>query len=130
MLPFKFRVAVAVTLKLFLFPVLLPLSKLKSVSLETYDRVWKRLDRQPDDKKNRKGCFKEVAQLFGFQEEDIWEFEKEFYTRGHGSPSRELLDCLETKKPRLTVFEFIKVMQLPEVNRNDIVDILKYFVFE
>ena len=70
-----------------------------------------------------------MAEEFGIVQEDIWELEKEFKTPGSGSPSRHLLECLETKRPKLTVFDFIRVLQKPNIKRDDIVDILKDHVF-
>ena len=74
---------------------------LKTRSPDTYDKVWKRLDKQPEGTK--KGDFRHVAAEFVFLEEDIWELEKEFKSSGSGSPSRELLEGLETRRPGLTV---------------------------
>ena len=65
-----------------------------------------------------------------FAQEDVWELEKEFKTSGSGSPSRQLLEGLETKRPKLTVFEFIKVLQKPNIDRDDIVDILKDYIYD
>ena len=47
---------------------------------------------------------------------------------GSGSPSRHLLEGLGTKRPELMVFEFIKVLQIPNIERDDIVDIPKDYV--
>ena len=47
------------------------MKELKSLSLDTYDRVWKRLDKQPEGAK--KGDFKNVAAQFMYTQEDIWE---------------------------------------------------------
>ena len=69
-----------------------------------------------------------MAEEFKFAQEDVWELEKEFITSGSGSPSRHLLEGLGTKRPELTVFEFIKVLQIPNIDRDDIVDILKDYV--
>ncbi|KAJ7327393.1 hypothetical protein OS493_027083 [Desmophyllum pertusum] len=44
--------------------VLISLSELKSLSLVTYDKVWKRLDKQPEGSK--KGDFRDVAEAFMF----------------------------------------------------------------
>ena len=100
----------------------------KSLSLDAYEKVWKRLDKRPEGK--NKGDFKTVAVEFGFEEENIWELEKEFKTSGSGSPSRQLLEALETRRPQLTVFEFIIVMKKPNIDRDDIVDILKDYLFK
>jgi len=106
-----------------LVTVLLPLQQLKSVSLDAYEKVWKHLDKRLEGTK--KGDFRNVAEEFMFAREDIWELEKEFKTSGSESPSRHLLEVLEFKRPELTVFEFIKVVQKPNIDRDDIVDILK-----
>ena len=106
--------------------VLCPLKILKSVSPDVYEKVWKRLDKRPE--RTKKGDFTNVAEEFGFAQEDIWEFEKEFKTSGSGSPSRQLLESLETRRPKLTVFEFIRVLQKPNIDRDDIVDILKEYI--
>ena len=111
----------------FLLAVLLLLSKLKTVSLDAYERVWKRLDKKPEG--TEKGDFRDVAMEFGIVQEDIWELEKEFKTPGSGSPSRHLLECLETRRPKLTVLHFIKVLQKPNVDRNDIVTVLKDHIY-
>ena len=108
--------------------VLSPLNTLKSLSLDAYEKVWKRLDKRPEGK--NKGDFKTVAVEFGFEEENIWELEKEFKTSASGSPSRQLLEALETRRPQLTVFEFIIVMKKPNIDRDDIVDILKDYLFK
>ena len=50
-------------------------------------------------KGTKKGDFKTVAEAFGFKQEDIWELEKELQTSGSGSPSRQLLEALETRLP-------------------------------
>ena len=107
---------------LFLFPALIPMKELKLLSFDTYERVWKRLDKQPNGAK--KGNFKHVAAEFLYAQEDIWELEKELNTSGSGSPSRQLLDGLETRRPELTVLEFVEVLQKPNIQRDDIVKLL------
>ena len=104
------------------------MNALKSRSLDAYERVWKRLDTKP--KGTKKGDFKTVAEAFGFKQEDIWELEKELQTSGSGSPSRQLLEVLETRLPNLTVFEFIIVMKKRNIDRQDIVDILKDYLYK
>lgn len=104
------------------------MNTLKSLSLDAYEKVWKRLDKRPEGTKQ--GDFKSVAVEFGFEEENIWELEKEFRTSGSGSPSRQLLEALETKRPKLTVFEFIIVLKMPNIDRDDIVDILRDYLFK
>ena len=111
----------------FLFPVLITMKELKSLSLDTYDRLWKRLDRNPGGAK--KGDFKRVAVEFKYTQEDIWELEKELKTSGSGSPSRQLLDGLETRRPELTVLEFVKVLQKPNIRRDDIVKLLNDYIY-
>ena len=108
--------------------VLSPLNTLQPLALEVYEEVWKLLDKRPEGK--NKGDFRTVAVEFGFEEEDIWELEKEFTTSGSGSPSRQLQEALEKRRPQLTVLEFIIVMKKPNIDRNDIVDILKDYLFE
>ena len=66
-----------------------------------------------------------MAKEFGLAQEDIWELEKEFKSSGSGSPSRQLLECLETRQPQLTVLKFVEVLKKPTIDRDDIVDILK-----
>lgn len=104
------------------------MNTLKSLSLDAYEKVWKRLDKRPEG--TNKGDFKTVALEFGFEEENIWELEKEFKTSGSGSPSRQLLEALETRRPKLTVFEFIIVMKKPNIDRDDIADILEDYLFK
>lgn len=104
------------------------MNALKSLSLDAYKKVWKRLDKRPEG--TNKGDFKTVALEFGFEEENIWELEKEFKTSGSGSPSRQLLEALETRRPKLTVFEFIIVMKKPKIDRDDIADILQDYLFK
>lgn len=111
---------------IFFFPVLISMKELKSLSLDTYDRVWKRLDKQPEGAK--KGDFKDVAAEFMYTQEDIWELEKELKTSGSGSPSRQLLDGLETRRPNLTLLEFVKVLQKPNIQRDDIVELLNDYI--
>ena len=103
------------------------MKELKSLSLDTYDRLWKRLDRNPGGAK--KGDFKLVAVEFKYTQEDIWELEKELKTSGSGSPSRQLLDGLETRRPELTVLEFVKVLQKPNIRRDDIVKLLNDYIY-
>ena len=100
---------------------------LKSLSPDTYNKAWKRLDKQPEGTKN--GAFRDVALEFMFEKEDIWELEKELHTSSSGSPSRELLEGLEAKRPRLTVLEFIKVLQKPNVHRDDIIQLLQNYIY-
>lgn len=104
------------------------MNTLKSLSLDAYENVWKRLDKRPEG--TNKGDFKTVALEFGFEEENIWELEKEFNASGSGSSSRQLLEALETRRPKLTVFEFIKVMKKPNIDRDDIADILQDYLFK
>ena len=104
------------------------MNTLKSRSLDAYEKVWKRLDKQP--RGTKQGDFKTVAQAFGFEQENIWELEKELKTSGSGSPSRQLLEALETRLPNLTVFEFIIVMKKRNIDRDDIVDILKDYLYK
>jgi len=106
--------------------VLIPMKELKFLSLDTYDRVWKRLDKKPEGAK--KGDFQHVAAEFMYTQEDIWELEKELKTSGSGSPSRQLLDGLETRRPDLTVLEFVKVLQKPKIQRDDIVKLLNDYI--
>lgn len=110
----------------FLLPVLIPMKELKFLSLDTYDRVWKRLDKKPEGAK--KGDFQHVAAEFMYTQEDIWELEKELKTSGLGSPSRQLLDGLETRRPELTVLEMVKVLQKPKIQRDDIVKLLNDYI--
>ena len=110
----------------FLFPVLIPMNELKSLSLDTYDKVWKRLDRKPEGAK--KGDFKDMAAEFMYTQEDAWELEKELRTSGSGSPSRQLLEGLETRRPELTVLEMVKVLQKPNIQRDDIVTLLNDYI--
>ena len=70
-----------------------------------------------------------MAKEFGLAEEDIWELEKEFKVSRSGSPSRQLLECLETRRPQLTVPEFVEVLQKPNIDRDDIGDILKDYQY-
>lgn len=107
--------------------VLIPMKELKFLSLDTYDRVWKRLDKKPEGAK--KGDFQHVAAEFMYTQEDIWELEKELKTSGSGSPSRQLLDGLETRRPDLTVLEFVKVLQKPKIQRDDIVKLLNDYIY-
>ena len=104
----------------------LRLCQLKSISLDAYESTWKRLDKQPEG--TNKGDFRDVANEFGLVQEDIWELEKEFKVPGSGSPSRQLLEFLEAKWPELTVVDFIEVLRKPNIDRNDIVDILKDYL--
>ena len=104
------------------------MNALKSRSLDAYERVCNRLDLQP--KGTKKGNFKTVAEAFGFKQEDIWELEKELQTSGSGSPSRLLLEALEARLPNLTVFEFIKVLKKKKIDRQDIVNILKDYLYK
>ena len=111
----------------FFFPALIPMKELKVLSLDTYEKVWKRLDKQPEEA--RKGNFKHVAAEFRYGQEDIWELEKELKTSGSGSPSRQLLDGLETRRPELTVLEFVEVLQKPNIDRDDIVKLLNDYIY-
>ena len=97
------------------------------LSLGTYEKVWKRLDKQPEEA--RKGNSKHVAAEFLYAQEDIWELEKELKTSGSGSPSRQLLDGLETRRPELTVLEFVEVLQKPNIDRDDIVKLLNDYIY-
>ena len=99
---------------------------MRSLSLDAYTKVWKRLDKQPEGK--TRGDFRDVAVRFLYLEEDIWELEKEFKSCGSGSPSRQLLEGLETRRPDLTVLEFIKVLREPNILRNDVVELLKDYI--
>ena len=100
---------------------------LKSCSLETYEKVWKRLDKKLENTK--KGNYKDVASEFKFKEEDIWEFEKELHSCRSGSPSEKLLESLEAKRPNLTVLEFIKVLQKSTIQRKDIIELLESHIY-
>lgn len=100
---------------------------LRSLSSETYEKVWKRLDKKPD--KTKKGDYKTVASEFLFEKEDIWELEKELHSYRSGSPSKELLESLEAKRPNLTVLEFIKVLQKSNIHRKDITELLKSYIY-
>ena len=111
----------------FIFPALIPMKDLKFLSLDTYERVWKRLDKQPEGE--RKGNFKHVAVEFLYAQEDIWGLEKELKTPGSGSPSRQLLEGLETRLPELTVLEFVEVLQKPNIQRDDIVKLLNDYIY-
>ena len=111
----------------FIFPALIPMKDLKFLSLDTYERVWKRLDKQPEGE--RKGNFKHVAAEFLYAQEDIWELEKELKTSGSGSPSRQLLEGLETRRPELTVLEFVKKKKKPIIQRDDIVKLLNDYIY-
>ena len=55
------------------------MKELKVVSLDTYEKVWKRLDKQPEEA--RKGNFKHVAAEFLYAQEDTWDLEKELKSR-------------------------------------------------
>ena len=101
------------------------MKEFKSLSLDTYDKVWKRLDKEPEGTKM--GDFRNVASEFMYAQEDIWELEKELKT---GSPSRQLLEGLETRRPGLTVLEFVKVLQKPNIHRDDIVELLNDYVYK
>ena len=100
---------------------------LKSVSPDTYNKAWKRLDKQPEGTKNSE--FRDVALEFMFEKEDIWELEKELHTSSSGSPSRQLLEGLEAKRPGLTVFEFIKVKNRMYTGRDDIIQLLQNYIY-
>lgn len=76
------------------------------------------------------GDFRDVASAFMYAQEDIWELEKELKTSGSGSPSRQLLEGLETRRPGLTVLEFVKVLQKPNIQRNDIVELMKNYIYK
>ena len=103
------------------------MKELKFLSLDTYDRVWKRLDKKPEEAE--KGNFKHVAAEFMYAQEDIWELEKELQISGSGSPSRQLLDGLETRRPELTVLEFVEVLQKPNIQREDIAELLTDYIY-
>lgn len=107
--------------------VLIPLCQLKATSFDDYQRTWKRLDKELEG--TMKGDFRDVAQEFGLVQEDVWELEKELKTPGSRSPSRQLLECLATRWPELTIFDFIKVLQKPNIDRGDIVNILKDYIY-
>lgn len=70
-----------------------------------------------------------MAAEFLYAQEDIWELEKELNTSGSGSPSRQLLDGLETRRPELTVLEFVEVLQKPNIQRDDIVKLLNDYIY-
>ena len=70
-----------------------------------------------------------VAEEFGPVQEDIWELEKELKTPGSGSPSRQLLECLAIRRPELTILYFVKVLQKPNIDRDDIVNVLKDYIY-
>ena len=116
-----------INLLFFFLTVPILLSQLKSEALDAYERVWKRLDKIPEG--TNKGDFRDVAKDFEFAQEDIWELEKEFKASASGSPSRQLLECLETRRPQLTVPEFVEVLQKPNIDRDDIGDILKDYQY-
>ena len=102
--------------------------QLKAISFDDYQRTWKRLDKKLEGTM-KAGDFRDVAEEFGFEQEDIWELEKELKTPGSGSPSRQLLECLATRRPELTIFDFIKVLQKPNIDRDDIVNVLKDYIY-
>lgn len=76
------------------------------------------------------GDFRDVASEFMYVQEDIWELEKELKTSGSGSPSRQLLEGLETRRPKLTILEFVKVLQKPKIRRDDIVELLTDYIYK
>ena len=124
---FYAKVLIQPLLLSFLFAVLVCMKDLKSFSLETYEKVWKRLDKKLENTK--KGNYKDVASEFKFEEEDIWEFEKELHSFRSGSPSEKLLESLEAKRPNLTVLEFIKVLQKSTIQRKDIIELLESHIY-
>ena len=107
--------------------VLILLCQLRLISFDDYQRTWKRLDKELEG--TMKGDFRDVAEEFGLEQEDIWELEKELKTPGLRSPSRQLLECLATRWPELTIFDFIKVLQKPNIDRDDIVNVLKGYIY-
>lgn len=102
------------------FSVLRRLCDLQSASYEAWERTCKRLDK----KFKGKGDFVDVARAFNVDEEDIFEFEKELR---HGSPSKQLLEYLAATQPWLSVLEFVKVLRLPRISREDVVEILERY---
>lgn len=93
---------------------------------DAFERVLKHMDHYTDDDGY---LYVKLALQFEVEQEDIWEFEKE-YKRPGGSPSNELFKYLGAKYPEMTVKDFIKkLMKVEHKGKNDIVKLLEPFMY-
>ena len=92
---------------------------------KTYERVLKHMDHFTE---NGGYLYEKVADQFGVEKEDVWEFEKE-YRRPGGSPSNQLFQYLGAKDPTLTVEQFIDgLLEVEHAGKNKVAELLQPFV--
>ena len=75
------------------------------------------------------GNWRHVAANLGFTDKEIEVFREEMLIPD-GSPCTVMLQALQTKSPKVTVAEFVQILQMRKIQRFDVVDILEPFVYE
>ena len=75
------------------------------------------------------GNWRHVGEKLGFTHQEIEVFREEFLTPD-GSPCTVMLQALQAKSPKLTVAEFVNILQIRKIQRFDVVDILEPYVYE
>ena len=75
------------------------------------------------------GNWRHVAAHLGFTENEIDDFRAELLTPD-GSPYTVMLHALQEKQPKVTVAEFVRILQTRKIQRFDVVNILEPYVYE
>lgn len=75
------------------------------------------------------GNWRHVAVHLGFTEKEIDDFRAELLT-SDGSPCTVMLHALQEKQPKLTVAQFVRILQTRKIKRFDVVNILEPYVYE
>ena len=75
------------------------------------------------------GNWRHVAANLGFTDQEVDIFREEMLTPD-GSPCTVMLKALQIKRPKLTVAEFVQILQTRKIQRFDVVDVLEPYVYE
>ena len=75
------------------------------------------------------GNWRHVAAELGFTLEQIEDFGRENLS-ADGSPSDVMFQALQTTSPQLTVIEFVQILQTERIQRYDVVDSLRPYLYE
>ena len=75
------------------------------------------------------GSWRHVAANLGFTDKEIEVFREEMLTPD-GSPCTVMLQALKAKSPKLTVAEFVQILQIRKIQRFDVVDVLEPYVYD
>ena len=75
------------------------------------------------------GNWRHVAANLRFTDKEIEVFREETLTPD-GSPCTMMLQAFQTKSPKLTVAEFVQILQMRKIRRFDVVDVLEPYVYD